>query len=208
MIAWMYDPAEDDAPVRRRARRVSPVSRAGEGPRAIMPSLSEEFLGLPLAYANTLLFVGYEVDGKVEITVFPRSRFSSDDRVQGHLGRVWAPFGTPWESILGGVDGIYSTALQNYRYAVSQRAAELRAHGARYEAAYDAITDIFRECWHGFALKLRREGSFVKEGVAFEARPPAAVLATWRGEPYTVKVFPTGSILLMRGERTGSLPAD
>ena len=34
-------------------------------------------------------------DGLVEITVYPRYRFSSDDRVHGQLGYVRTPFGTP-----------------------------------------------------------------------------------------------------------------
>src|SRR5207245_529743 len=46
--------------------------------------LSEQFSGLALAFGSTLLFVGYEVNGLVEIVIYPRYRFSSDDRVQGH----------------------------------------------------------------------------------------------------------------------------
>ena len=163
--------------------------------------LTDEFLGLAIAYGNTLLFIGYEVNGRVEIVVYPRYRFSSDDREKGYLGYLWVELGTPWERILADVDAIYDTAQENYRFAATQRASEMRAHGSRYESAYDAITDIFRESWHGFALKLQREGQVVKSGVCFTGKPPGPVLAEWRGKIYTVQVFPTGSILVLTGDQ-------
>jgi hypothetical protein len=163
--------------------------------------LTEEFSGLALAFGSTLLFVGYEVNGLVEIVVYPRYRFSSDDRVQGHVGYVRVPFGTPWEQILGEVETIYGVAEENYRLAVTLRSSELRAHGAQYESAYEAITDIFRESWHGFALKLNREDEVAKDGVVFSGRPPGPVLANWRGKSYTVQVFPTGSITMLTGDQ-------
>src|SRR3954447_15551961 len=76
--------------------------------------LTEEFTGLALAFGSTLLFVGYEINGLVEIVVYPRYRFSSDDRVQGQLGYVRVPFGTPWEDILPEVETIYRAAEENY----------------------------------------------------------------------------------------------
>src|SRR3712207_6465051 len=123
-------------PARRRpARRVPQPRDEAEAPA----SLTEDLIGLTVAYANTLLFIGYEVNGLVEIAVFPRYRFASDDRVQGHLGYVRVPLGTSWEHILPRVDAVAERAEENYRTAVSLRASSLRAHGARFESAYDAI---------------------------------------------------------------------
>ena len=48
-------------------------------------------------------------------------------------------------------------AQTNYRTATTLRSNAMRAHGSRFETAYSAITDIFRESWHGFSLRLRRE---------------------------------------------------
>lgn len=206
MIVMMYDPTETDptsagaAPRNRPRRRV-----ASPEPQAIETALTEEFAGMAVAYANTLLFIGYEVNGLVEIVVYPRYRFSSDDRVQGYLGIVRVPFGTTWDVILTEVEAVYDKANRNYRSAVTLRASELRAHGSRYETAYDQITEIFRESWHGFALRLRRSGEITKDGVNFEGNPPGPVTVTWRGEKFTLQVFPTGSILLLRGARAEML---
>ncbi|HET9496034.1 MAG TPA: hypothetical protein VFR15_17540 [Chloroflexia bacterium] len=189
-------------PARRRpARRVAPRSEEVEAPA----TLSEDLMGLTVAYANTLLFIGYEVNGLVEIAVFPRYRFGSDDRVQGHLGYVRVPLNTPWTAILPRVDSLAEQAEENYRTAVSLRASSLRAHGARFESAYDAITDTFRESWHAFKLRLLRDGRIERDSMTFEGRPPEPVLVTWRGEPYTLQVFTTGSILLVRGDRRRKL---
>lgn len=168
-------------------------------------ALTEEFMGLAIAYGNTLLFIGYEVNSRVEIVVYPRYRFSSDDRVKGYLGYLWVQPGTPWEQILPDVDAIYEAAQENYKFAATQRASEMRAHGSRYETAYDSLTDIFRESWHGFALKLQRDGTVVKSGVSFTGNPPGPVLAEWRGTTYTVQVFPTGSILVLTGDQRSEL---
>jgi hypothetical protein len=177
---------------------------ASSNPDAVPAALTEDFLGLAVAYGNTLLFIGYEVNGLVEITVYPRYRFSSDDRVQGYLGYTRVPLGTPWEMILEKVDSIFEAAERNYRLAVTLRAGELRAHGSRYEAAYDAVTEVFRESWHGLALRLKREGKFDKDGVSFRGQPPGPVLADWRGRTYTLMVFPTGSILMLTGDKRTS----
>jgi hypothetical protein len=182
-----------------------PRNRPNKRVQAAQPeeatTLSEEFVGLALAFGNTLLFVGYEVNSLVEIVVYPRYRFSSDDRVQGHLGYVRVPFGTPWEDILAEVEAIYRSAEQNYRLAVGYRSSELRAHGSQYETAYEAITDLFRESWHGFALRLKREDKVAKDGVVFSGHPPGPVLANWRGKTYTVQVFSTGSITMLTGDQ-------
>ena len=158
-------------------------------------------MGLAVAYGNTLLFIGYEVNGRVEIMVYPRYRFSSDDRVKGYLGYLWVPVGTSWEEILVDVDAIYDNAERNYRTAATLRAGEMRAHGSRYETAYEAITDTFRESWHGFALRLNREGEAVKSGVRFTGDPAGPLLAEWRDKTYTVQVYPTGSILVVTGDQ-------
>jgi len=183
-------------PRRRPARRVVTETSASE-PTVI----TEAYQGVAAAYGNTLLFVGYEVDGVIEVVVYPRYRFSSDDRVQGHLGYVHAPSGTPWETLLLRVDAVYDAAQTNYRMAVTLRAAEQRVDGARYDAAYETITDIFRESWHGFALRLGRDCTVEKEGVYFSGGRRGPVLAKWRGEEYTLMVFPTGSITLVKGDR-------
>jgi hypothetical protein len=189
-------------PARRRpSRRVAQPREEAETPA----TLSKDLIGLTVAYANTLLFIGYEVNALVEIAVFPRYRFGSDDRVQGHLGYVRVPLDTPWSAILPRVDELAGRAEQNYRTAVSLRANSLRAHGARFESAYDAITNTFRESWHAFKLRLLRDGRIVRDSITFEGRPPDPVLVTWRGEPYTLQVYSTGSILLVRGDRRRKL---
>lgn len=162
--------------------------------------LTEDFVGGAATYGDTLLFIGYEVNGLVEFTVYPRYRFSADDRVHGHLGYANVPFGTPWEEILTCIDEIQEAAERNYRLAVTLRSNELRSHGTRFEEAYDKITGLFRESWHGFSLKLNRENEVAKDGVVFSGRASGPLLARWRGEEYTVHVFPTGSILVMSGD--------
>lgn len=196
------EPARRSRPTRRARRPLG--DDLGEAP-AVPTVLTEDFVGLTLQYASSLLFVGYEVNGLVEITVYPRYRFSSDDRVQGHLGYVRAPFGTPWEEILPQVDEVQERAEANYRIAISLRSSAMQAHGSRFETAYSAITDIFRESWHGFALRLKREGAFSRGRVTFAGTPPNPVLVTWRDEEYTLQVFPTGSILLVNGDQRQKL---
>lgn len=180
---------------RRPSRRVTP---AGSAEPAVITS---DFQGVAAAYGNTLLFVGYEVEGLIEVAVYPRYRFSSDDRVQGHLGYVHAQLGTPWEVLLQRVDAVYEAAQTNYRTAVTLRAGEQRAHGARYDTVYEKITDIFRESWHGFALRLGRDVTVKKDSVLFTGSRRGPVLVSWRGEEYTLMVFPTGSITLVKGDR-------
>src|SRR5437016_688344 len=65
------------------ARRYRPTRRIAPS-RETPPTLTSDFLGMAVAYGNTLLFIGYEVNGKVEVVVYPRYRFGSDDRVQGY----------------------------------------------------------------------------------------------------------------------------
>ena len=190
------------------ARRYRPSGRTSKRDDPTVPNtLTKELEGVAAAYGDTLLFIGFEVKGRIEIVVYPRYRFGSDDRVQGHLGTIWVETGTPWESILGEVDQLRERASAFYQAAANLRAGELRAHGARFERAYDAIAGIFRESWHGFALRMKREHRVTKEGTTFEGIPPAPLLATWRGDPYTVLVAPTGSILVLRGDRRVAVAA-
>jgi len=184
------------SPTRRRpSRRVTATENS-------QPAvITAEYQGVAAAYGNTLLFVGYEVDGLIEVVVYPRYRFSSDDRVQGHLGYVHAQPGTPWDVLLQRVDEVFEAAQSNYRVAVTLRSGEQRAHGASYDTAYETITDIFRESWHGFALRLGREGNIKKDSVLFTGGRRGPVLVKWRGEEYTLMVFPTGSITLVKGDR-------
>jgi hypothetical protein len=184
------------SPTRRR-----PSSRVTATENSQPAVITAEYQGVAAAYGNTLLFVGYEVDGLIEVVVYPRYRFSSDDRVQGHLGYVHAQPGTPWDVLLQRVDEVFEAAQSNYRVAVTLRSGEQRAHGASYDTAYETITDIFRESWHGFALRLGREGNIKKDSVLFTGGRRGPVLVKWRGEEYTLMVFPTGSITLVKGDR-------
>lgn len=187
------------------SRRYRPNKRVSAPQQEAPTVITEDFEGLAVAYGNTLLFIGYEVNGLVEITVYPRYRFSSDDRVQGHLGYVHVPLGAAWEDILAEVESIHGQAEENYRLAVTLRSSEMQAHGSRYEVAYEAITDIFRESWHGFALRLNREGRVVRDSVVFSGQPPGPVLVEWEGKTHTVRVFPTGSITMLMGDQRGRL---
>lgn len=188
---------------RKRTPRPNGDSRdSSSGSDGSVPAeLTADFIGLTVQYANTLLFIGYEVNGLVELTVYPRYRFSSDDRVQGHLGYVRAAIGTPWVEILPQVDEVHERAQVNYRNAVTLRSNSMQAQGSRYESAYDAITTAFRESWHGIALRLRRDGEIVKDKVTFRGTPPEPILAIWRGEEYTVQVFSSGSITMVKGDQ-------
>lgn len=184
------------------ARRYRPTSRVSQGGDPQIPNvLTKELEGVAAAYGDTLLFIGFEVNARIEIVVYPRYRFGADDRVQGQLGTLWFEPGTPWQAILEKVDALQERAARFYQAASSLRSGELRAHGARFERGYDAIGEIFRESWHEFALRLKREGKVDKDGTIFEGTPPGPVLVTWRGEQFTLLVALTGSILLLRGDR-------
>ncbi len=184
------------------ARRYRPGGRSPQrGDSAVPTVLTKELEGVAAAYGDALLFIGFEVNSRIEVVVYPRYRFGADDRVQGHIGTLWVEPGTPWESILQEVDALQERAGKFYQAAVSLRSRELQTYGARFERAYDDIAEIFRESWHGFALRLQREYKVSKDGTTFEGAPPGPVLVTWRNEPYTLLVAPTGSILVLRGDR-------
>lgn len=183
-------------------RRYRPGRRVVSQGRDEQPALlTAEFQGVSAAYSDALLFIGYEVEGNIEVVVYPRYRFSSDDRVQGYLGYLWVQPNTPWEVIMRLVDGVLDAAQTNYRTAITLRSGELRAHGSNFEQAYDAVAEIFRESWHGFALRLQRDGRIEKGGATFTGTPPGPVLVTWRSETYTLLVFETGSISMMSGDQ-------
>ncbi len=131
----MADGFENDYTSSEATRRRRPSRRLPQStPERVEPTLlTEDFIGLALAYGNTLLFIGYEVNGLVEISVYPRYRFSSDDRVQGHLGYVHVPLGTPWEEIIPQIDDLFDLAQNNYRTAVTLRSNATKAHGSRFE---------------------------------------------------------------------------
>lgn len=186
-------------------RKYRPTSRVSQSDPAIPNVLTKELEGVAAAYGDTLLFIGFEVKSRIEVVVYPRYRYGSDDRVQGHLGTLWVEVGTPWEEILAKVDALRERAERFYQAVMSLRAGELRGHGARYERAYDSIAEIFRESWHGFSLRLKRENKVSKEGATFEGAPPGPVLVTWGGEQFTLLVAPTGSILMLRGDRRQAL---
>ena len=198
----MYDESISSQPSARRrpARRVTQNENDDK-----VEALTLDLAGVSAAYGNTLLFFGYEVEGLMEIVVYPRYRFSSDDRVQGNLGNLRVAVGTPWSLVLPQIDAIFEDAQRYYRRAVSLRSSELRAHGSRYDAAYDSIGGIFRESWHGFSLRLRREGRIDKEGVIFQGEPPDPVLVIYKRQTYTLHVSPTGSIALATGDRRTDL---
>ncbi len=183
------------------ARRYRPGKRVMQQGDEQPSVLTRDFQGVSAAYGDALLFIGYEVEGKIEIVVYPRYRFASDDRVQGYLGYLWIEPGTPWEIILPLVNSVLDAAQTNYRTAVTLRSAELRAQGSRFEQAYDAVAEIFRESWHGFSLRLQRDGEMKKGGATFIGRPPDPVLVAWRGETYTLLVFETGSICMVTGDQ-------
>lgn len=186
---------------RGSGRRYRPSRRVPNDAQTDPGLLTHDFQGVSAAYGDALLFIGYEVEGRIEVVVYPRYRFPSDDRVQGYLGYLWVEAGTPWEILLGQVEVILEAAQTNYRAAVAIRAQELRAQGSRFEAAYDAIADVFRESWHGFSLRLQRDGEVTRGGVTFTGHPPGPIVAKWRGETYTVLVFETGSICMLTGDQ-------
>ncbi len=188
------------------ARRHRPGGRVSSGAEATVPdTLTTDMEGVAAAYGDTLLFIGFLVNGRIEIVVYPRYRFGADDRVQGQLGTLWIEPGTHWQIILEQVDALQERATRFYQAASTLRAAELRAHGSRFERAHDSIGEIFRESWHGLRLRLLREGKFSKEGTVFEGNPPGPVLVTWNGAQFTLMVAPTGSILMLQGDRRSTV---
>jgi hypothetical protein len=172
--------------------------------------LTADFAGAVAQYGDTMLFVGFDLgDGQLQITVYPGYRFPADDRVHGHIGIFDVPVGTPWTEIMRRVDAIEAQAQRNY-----QRCLRFRSGGARGrysgrgsdDSGVDHVADAFRESWAGFSLRLAREGQVTRGGVRFEGDPRRAFLAHWRDRPYTVRVYDSGSMLVVPGDRTAEIP--
>jgi hypothetical protein len=172
--------------------------------------LTADFAGAVAQYGDTMLFVGFDLgDGQLQITVYPGYRFPADDRVHGHIGIFDVPVGTPWTEIMQRVDAIEAQAQRNY-----QRCLRFRSGGGRgrysgrgsEDSGVEHVADAFRESWAGFSLRLAREGQVTRGGVRFEGDPRRAFLAQWRDRPYTVRVYDSGSMLVVPGDRTAEIP--
>ena len=107
------------------------------------------------------------------------------------------------------VDAIEKQAQRNYQRCLRFRSAGERG---RYsgrssgDSDVDHVGDAFRESWAGFSLRLAREGRVTRGGVLFEGDPRRAFLARWRDRPYTVRVYDSGSMLVVPGDRTAEIP--
>ncbi len=179
--------------------------------RAVDETLTADFSGATAQYGDTILFIGFDFgDASFQITVYPGYRFSGDDRVHGHIGIFDAQIGTPWTEILARVDEIEQEAQSNYQRCVQLRmgGSERRysARGGLNDTGTDHVADAFRESWAGFSLRLAREGCVTRGGVSFEGDPRRAFLARWRDRTYTVRVYDTGSLLVVPGDRTAEIP--
>jgi hypothetical protein len=170
--------------------------------------LSPDFSGAVAQYGDTLLFVGFDLgDGQFQITVYPNYRFPSDDRVHGHIGIFNVPIGTPWREILPQVDAIERDAVENYERCARLRGVYGRSRSARGgDNGGDHVADAFRESWAGFSLKLAREGRVTRRDVVFEGDPAHAFLARWQNRTYTVRVYDSGSLLVLPGDHTAEVP--
>jgi len=171
-------------------------------------TLTVDLAGAAAQYGDTLLFIGFDLgDGMLQITVYPGYRFPADDRVHGHIGIFDAPIGAAWPEILAQVDAIEREAQRNY-----QRCLRYRSDGSgRYsgrgsgDRGVDQVAEAIRESWAGFSLRLAREGEVTRRGVLFRGDPSRAFLAEWRGRPYTVRVYDTGSMVVVPGDRTAEM---
>src|SRR5689334_9774471 len=167
--------------------------------------LTADFAGAVAQYGDTMLFVGFDLgDGRLQITVYPGYRFPSDDRVHGHIGIFDAALDTPWRDILEQVDAIGEEAVRNYRRCANLRSGRRRGGGSRepaYDHGTDHVADLFRESWAAIKLRLAREGEVRRSDVVFSGAPDHPFLATWQDRPYTVRVYRTGSALVLPGDQ-------
>ncbi len=171
--------------------------------------LTADFAGAVAQYGDTMLFIGFDFgDGQLQITVYPGYRFPGDDRVHGHIGIFDVPLGTPWINILPRIDAIEREAQANYERCARLRANTGRARASSRAGDYgaDHIGDTFRESWAGFALRLAREGEVTRGDIVFRGRPDRAFLAQWRERTYTIRVYDSGSMLVLPGDRTAEIP--
>jgi hypothetical protein len=172
--------------------------------------LTDELEGAVAQYDETLLFIGFNLgDGQIQFTVYPGYRFPADDRVHGHIGIFDVPLGTRWAEILARVDAVSEEANRNYRRCVAMRQGRGRS-GGRQSASLndhgpDHIAEQFRESWAASRLRLAHEGEVQRRDVTFSGPPDAPFLATWQGRPYTVRVYPTGSALVLPDDRRAEL---
>src|SRR5437763_13709708 len=98
MASKEFELADDVNQQSLSARRYRPSGRVAQGSDPAVPdALSAEMEGVAAAYGDTLLFIGFQVNGLIEVVVYPRCRFGADDRVQGRLGTLWIEPGTPWQ---------------------------------------------------------------------------------------------------------------
>jgi hypothetical protein len=172
--------------------------------------LTADLEGAVAQYGDSLLFIGFDLgDKQLQITVYPGYRFPGDDRVHGHIGIFDAALGARWSDILERVDQIGEEAVRNYRRCAGLRAGQGRGRGGRGGQGYDRgpehIAEQFRESWAAISLRLAREGCVVRGDVTLSGRPDAPFLARWEGRPYTVRVYDSGSALVVPGDRRAEI---
>jgi hypothetical protein len=172
--------------------------------------LTDALEGAVAQYDEALLFIGFNLgDGQIQFTVYPGYRFPADDRVHGHIGIFDVPLGTRWTEILARVDAVAEEAVRNYRRCVALRQG--RGRGAPRSASSlsdggpDHIAEQFRESWAAIRLRLADEGRVQRRDVTFTGAPDGPFLATWQGRPYTVRVYSTGSALVLPDDRRAEL---
>ena len=174
--------------------------------------LTADLEGAVAQYGDSLLFIGFNLgDAQLQITVYPGYRFPGDDRVHGHIGIFDAALGAQWSDILERVDQIGEEAVRNYRRCAGLRAGQGRGRGSSrgsatsYDRGPEHIAEQFRESWAAISLRLAREGCVVRGDVTFSGRPDAPFLAHWEGRPYTVRVYDSGSALVLPGDRRAEI---
>lgn len=173
--------------------------------------LTDELEGAVAQYDDTLLFIGFNLgDGQIQFTVYPGYRFPADDRVHGHIGIFDVALGSRWSDILARVDAVSEEAMRNYRRCVTMRQGQGRGRGGRQASTLndggpDHIAEQFRESWAAIRLRLAGEGEVHRRDVTFTGAPDGPFLATWQGRPYTVRVYSTGSALVIPDDRRTEL---
>jgi hypothetical protein len=100
-------------------------------------------------------------------------------------------------------------AVRNYRRCVALRQGRGRRGGAAptslHDGGPDYIAEQFRESWAAIRLRLAGEGQVQRRDVTFTGAPDGPFLATWQGRPYTVRVYSTGSALVLPTDRRAEL---
>jgi hypothetical protein len=171
--------------------------------------LTDGLEGAVAQYDDALLFIGFNLgDGQIQFTIYPGYRFPADDRVHGHIGIFDVPLGTRWAEILARVDAVAEEAMRNYRRCVAMRrgrSAGGRQGGGLNDRGPDHIAEQFRESWAAIRLRLASEGQVQRRDVTLSGAPDAPFLATWQGRPYTVRVYSTGSALVIPDDRRAEL---